>query len=208
MKTIDGDGKARTITNVLVIDELKCNLMSISALVNLGYEINFRKERAYVNLNGKLQFVAHRNGKLYEVIFQLYDDFAGVSGDLDGKISQNLVHFRMGHSNAFDMQKLISRQMVSGLKLTKIDTNAKFCESCVYGKQARTSFPRNRNARSNRILELIHTDVCGPMSESAWDGSRYFVTFTDDYSRASMIDCIERKSEVFEKFKEYVSMFR
>lgn len=36
--------------------------------------------------------------------------------------------------------------------------------------------------------------------------SKYFVTFTDDYSRASMVYCIQRKSEVLEKFKEFVTM--
>lgn len=53
---------------------------------------------------------------------------------------------------------------------------------------------------AQRILELIHTDVCGPMSQPAWDGSRYFVSFIDDFSRASMIYGIEKK------FIEYVAM--
>lgn len=207
VKTINGDCKTKTISNVLVIDDLKCNLLSINVLTNRGYTIDFRKECAYVMLDEKLQFIAHKNGRLYEVIFQLDDDFAGISGDqCDSKISQDLLHFRLGHLNVYDMHKLISRQMVSGLKPTKIDTNAKFCESCVYGKQTRTTFPPNKNSRSSRILELIHSDVSGPMSEPAWDGSEYFVTFTDDFSRASMVYCIKRKSDVFDKFKEYVSM--
>lgn len=67
-------------------------------------------------------------------------------------------------------------------------------------------FEQVKEPRSNRILELIHSDVCGPMSVPAHDGSRYFVTFTDNYSRASIIYCIKRKSEVFEKFKHYIAI--
>lgn len=59
--------------------------------------------------------------------------------------------------------------------------------------------------RTSRVLELIHTDVFGPVSEEAWDGSKYFVAFTDDFSSASIVYCMELKSEVFEKFKEFVA---
>lgn len=56
------------------------------------------------------------------------------------------------------------------------------------------------------MLELIHSDVCGPMKKAAYDGSLYFVTFTDDYSRASIVYCIKRKNKVTEKFKQFVAM--
>lgn len=104
------------------------------------------------------------------------------------------------------MKKSVSENMASGLDKVNVDTTDKFCESYVLGKQTKLPFSAKNVTRSNRVLELIHTDVYGPVSEAAYDGSRYFVTFTDDYSRASMIYCMERKSEVFEKFKEFVAM--
>lgn len=104
------------------------------------------------------------------------------------------------------MKKMISNQMVKGLEQVNVSTDSSFCESCVFGKQKRASFPKNKNARSSRILELIHSDVCGPMPTTAYDGSKYFVTFTDDFSRASMVYFIKKKSEVLEKFREYVAM--
>ena len=45
------------------------------------------------------------------------------------------------------------------------------------------------------MLEIIHIDVCGPMSVEARGGYRYFLTFTD----------LKHKSETFEKFKEFQS---
>jgi transposase InsO family protein len=56
--------------------------------------------------------------------------------------------------------------------------------------------------RENDLLDLIHSDVCGPMSIGARDGSRYFVTFTDDLSRYGYGYLMRHKSESFDKFKE------
>ena len=46
-------------------------------------------------------------------------------------------------------------------------------------------------------------NVCGPLSTQAKGGSEYFITFTDDYSRYSYVYLMRRKSETFEKFKEF-----
>ena len=53
------------------------------------------------------------------------------------------------------------------------------------------------------MLELIHSDVCGPMSIQARGGYEYFITFTDDYSRLGYVYLMKWKSEAFEKFKEF-----
>jgi Integrase core domain len=53
------------------------------------------------------------------------------------------------------------------------------------------------------LLALIHTDVCGPMNTYTRNGDRYFITFTDDYSRYSYVYLMRHKSESFEKFKEF-----
>ena len=57
--------------------------------------------------------------------------------------------------------------------------------------------------RAKEVLDLVHTDLCGPMSTSARGGYEYFITFTDDYSRYGYIYLMRHKSEAFEKFKEF-----
>ena len=52
-------------------------------------------------------------------------------------------------------------------------------------------------------LELVHTNVCGPINVQARSGYEYFITFTDDYSRYDYVYLIRHKSEALEKFKEY-----
>ena len=64
-----------------------------------------------------------------------------------------------------------------------------------------TGFPE----RASDLLELIHTDVCGPMSSIARGGFQYFITFTDDLSRYGYVYLMKHKSETFEKFKEFQS---
>src|SRR6266536_2395357 len=72
------------------------------------------------------------------------------------------------------------------------------------GKMTRTPFSGTVE-RANDLLEIIHTDVCGPVSVEAHGGYRYFLTFVDDLSRYGYIYLMKNKSETFERFKEFQS---
>ena len=76
------------------------------------------------------------------------------------------------------------------------------CESCLIGKMTKAPFKKSCK-RENDLFELIHTDVCGPLSTNARGGFQYFITFTDDFSRYGYVYLIKYKSESFEKFKEF-----
>ena len=76
------------------------------------------------------------------------------------------------------------------------------CESCLEGKVTKWSF-NAKGRRAQELLELVHTDVCGPMSTQAKGGYEYFITFIDDYSRYGYVYLMRQKSKTFEKFKEF-----
>ena len=57
--------------------------------------------------------------------------------------------------------------------------------------------------RATKKLELIHTNVCRPMSIQARGKYEYFITFTNDYSRYGYVYLMHHKSKAFEKFREY-----
>ena len=59
--------------------------------------------------------------------------------------------------------------------------------------------------RATDLLEIVHTDVCGPMSVEARGGYRYVLTLTDYLSRYGYVYLMKQKSEIFEKFKEFQS---
>jgi len=97
------------------------------------------------------------------------------------------------------LKKLISCKIVEGIKnltLSKVE----FCESCINGKLTRLPFKTRK--RSNNLLEIVYSDICGPITSVSYDNSRYFVTFIDDYSNFVCIYTIKKKSEVFNCYKE------
>ena len=100
--------------------------------------------------------------------------------------SADLWHQRLGHVNAKYLIDLSQREMVTGMKLPK-EAQLSFCEGCVEGKMHRQPFKSvGESHHSSRKLQLVHSDVCGPMDESL-GGKRYFVSFIDDYSRCCAV---------------------
>ena len=70
----------------------------------------------------------------------------------------------------------------------------------------RKPFKPLTHPQSKKKLELVHSDVCGPLQAELIGGSWYFVTFIDDYSRCVSVYFIKHKTEVFEKFKLFEAM--
>ena len=67
-------------------------------------------------------------------------------------------------------------------------------------------FQQRFGHRTKEHLEVVYSDVCGPMQVDSYGGNRYFVTFIDDFSRKLWIYLIKRKDEVFDVFKRFKSM--
>ncbi|KAA0046028.1 gag/pol protein [Cucumis melo var. makuwa] len=76
------------------------------------------------------------------------------------------------------------------------------CESCLKGKMTKRHFTE-KGYRAKEPLELIHSDLCGPMNVKVRGGLEYFISFIDDYSRYGYLYLMEHKFEALEKFKEY-----
>ena len=77
------------------------------------------------------------------------------------------------------------------------------CEGCLLGKQHRQSFPSGKAWRAKELLELVHTDICGPMRTPSLSNNRYFILFIDDYTGMTWVYFLREKSEVFKIFKKY-----
>jgi transposase InsO family protein len=81
------------------------------------------------------------------------------------------------------------------------------CRGCTLGKHAKVSFPSNEH-RSKVILDLVHSDVCGPMSVASITRSMYYVSFIDDFSRKTWIYFLKTKDEVFRRFQEFKALVK
>ena len=104
------------------------------------------------------------------------------------------------------MQKLSSNKLVTGLNLSNKPPERKPCDGCLMGKQHRLHFPKKSNNKSADLLDLIHSDVCGPMNVVSLGGARFFMTVIDDYSRYHSVVILKTKDEALDKFREFVNL--
>ena len=78
-----------------------------------------------------------------------------------------------------------------------------FCEGCAKGKLARKPFKAMGEVHSTEPLELVHSDVCRPMSTSSMSGMRYMITFVDDYSHNGAVYFMKNKSEALTCYQPF-----
>ena len=93
-----------------------------------------------------------------------------------------------------------------GQVLSEIHTAVDTCESCIMGKQHRKSFPKGVSWRASVFLELIHTDICGPMKTPSLGNQRYFLIFIDDFSSMTWVYFLKEKSEAFAAFEKFKAL--
>ena len=56
------------------------------------------------------------------------------------------------------------------------------CEHCLFGKQTQSTHKKG-TTRKIEWLQLVHSDVCGPMPMASMGGALYFVKFIDDFTQ-------------------------
>lgn len=115
-----------------------------------------------------------------------------------------LWHFRYGHLNFNGLRTLHQKEMVTGLPM--ITPPSKVCEDCVVGKQHRDQFPKGKAWRAHNLLDLVHSDICGPINPISNGKRKYFVSFIDDFSRKAWVYFLQEKSEAFNAFKSFKAL--
>ncbi|KAI5339806.1 hypothetical protein L3X38_019078 [Prunus dulcis] len=113
-------------------------------------------------------------------------------------------HKRLRHLNDRSIKLLEDQEMVHGLP--HLEKTSVVCEGCMLGKQHRDYFPSESTWRANFPLELVHTDICGPMQTESISGNRYFLLFTDNCTRMTWVYFIRNKSNAFKCFKKFKVM--
>jgi hypothetical protein len=117
----------------------------------------------------------------------------------DATSSNELWHIRLGHLHYKALSDL--QNMVCGMPSISLSKN-EICKGCMLGKNIKKAFSSSDN-RAQGILDLVHSDACGPMSSPSLSGCLYYVIFIDDYSRKCWMYFLKAKSDTFDKFKEY-----
>lgn len=239
---VDGVRVACSIDDVLFIENLKCNLFSISSIEKKGFRTVFVNSMVGIWRDDRQFIKGLRRNKLYEFEIEVnmkksqsiskgkefkHDPSIALNGRIEvikgtGPVSAvthrgrtsidtpttqilKLWHKRFGHLNQNSLKRLFIEDMVDGIG-DGVKGDLGVCEPCIFGKHCRRSFSKTGGLRSKRVLELIHSDVCGPLSPSSWDGKRYVLTFVDDYTHFTTVYIIANKSDVAQLFVQFSKM--
>ena len=200
-------GAKRNISpvNTAYVPDLRTNLLSVDKIIDSGFEVTFRKDRAeIVYKDGNVALRADRIADLYYIQEQK-DDASPMAIHPRSKVQSNdLWHRCFGPANMRDVSDVVRKNFMMGIRLENSDSILD-CNVCLRGKMSRTPFPK-KSFRKTETLDLIHTDVCGPIQVESLGRARYYVEFIDDNSRWCDVRFLKTKAEVFQATKEYIAL--
>lgn len=180
------------------------------ALINIDKTNEIRPEREStisreideIMFKGEIDLSTHDFGENEEVTRLI--KVGNKSSDLR-KDQGMLWHIRLGHMSLKYLIKL--QKLEPALKNVVFGNNILDCDICAFARLKRLPFTEKRT-QALKILELIHTDVMGPISPPSFTGQyRYIVSFIDDYSRFAVV-YIMKKNEVGDCFEMFLDSLR
>ena len=195
------DGVKRIIADVYFIPKLRSNIISLGQATEHGCEVLTRDNLLTLkDKDGRVIAKAQRSpNRLYKVHISKVDLVSCLQAATMS--ASSLWHARLGHIGRDSLAKMIKNELVIGIP--KVDVEKDTCSPCLRAKQIRRSFPQATNYRAGKLLELIHGDLCGPISPQTPSRRRYIFVLIDDYSRYMWSVLLNEKGEAFEKFKRF-----
>lgn len=192
------DDSSVVVNDILHIPRLSANLLSVYKMVLQGNTIVFDAYGCKIlDKNCKLLTIIKPENGVYKLKAPVEKCMIAKSGESNAM----LWHRRFGHLNYGTLRDVSNA--VNGAIVKGSDVHIKQCRVCALGKQHRESFPKSSETRTTKILELIHTDLCGPMKQKSLGGAKYMLTFTDDFSRKTFLYFLKEKWQVFKTFVDF-----
>ena len=193
------------LNETFFVPSLRRNLVSIFVLDKFCYSCSFgnNKFSLFQNSNwvgtGSLSYVD--NLYMLDTVASYHETLQlstrGVKRKLTNENSSSLWHKRLGHISKRRIERLVSDRILDFLDFAGFE----ICTNCIKGKQ--TNIRKFGVNRATNVLELIHTDICGPFPTVSWNGQQYFITLIDDFSRYGYLYLIHEKSQSLEVFKSF-----
>jgi hypothetical protein len=190
----NGNGKAH---DVLLADGLKYNFLSVSQMCDRGCEVVFTSKDCKINFVNSGQVVA-KGIRTYNNVYVLKEDREECH--LSKHDESWLWYRRIGHIKFDHLIKLKNLEAVNDLpRISKPQDSV--CKPCQVGNITRTQFKSKSCTSTNKPLQLVHMDLCGPSRQEGTGKENYFMLIIDDYSRLTWVAFLKEKDEAFEKFK-------
>ncbi|CDF39664.1 unnamed protein product [Chondrus crispus] len=175
---VNGRMEPCKLTDVLHVPDFAFSLLSVSRMTELGLKVGFENGKCMIRRGSTVVATATLVGELYVL------DIVSDIGSAHAATLQTW-HERFAHVHSQGIASMI-RDNANKINNTDNDCISEKCSACVYGKANRSVIPKERSSRRAYFcLDLVHSDVCGPLEVQSIGGAKYFITFIDDHSNWS-----------------------
>ena len=193
-------------TNVLYVPASCSSLFSVLYLtLHCHFTVCIEQDTTHLIRDNKIAFqvktVASNSAFLIGDTIPV-EEFASLSSATTLLLDWDLWHHCLCHHHLAGIRKLQSGNLVTGFKCDSQADPDPVCEACKAGKMHADPFPPS-SSRASRPLQLVHSDVDGPVKVSTHQGYHYWVTFIDDFSHFKSVYLLKQKSETFAAFKQF-----
>ena len=194
------------LTDVLLVPQLGGNLLSVAQVLDSGYNVGFTSVKC--KISGRAVFLeAKREGNLYYLPNPPKHEQAhlGLATNKSLPVSLEAWHRRFGHRTR-DQASIdyLSPRVSQFLNKGRggLAEERELYATCAAGRQHKEAATGTR-AKSKELLEIVHSDICGPMQVSTLTGEKYFITFIDEMSGRIAVTLLHRKNQALGAFKAY-----
>ncbi|SGZ30860.1 BQ5605_C046g12247 [Microbotryum silenes-dioicae] len=120
------------------------------------------------------------------------------------KVSLLTLHRRLAHLPVAQIKNIVQRGLVTGVAWVYSDQELRdfYCNACLASKAHALPFARSKSIASGR-LDLVHVDVA-QMPRPTFGGHRYMLVIIDDFSRKHWCILLALKSDVFPRLRDWI----
>ncbi|KAE8694951.1 hypothetical protein F3Y22_tig00110761pilonHSYRG00036 [Hibiscus syriacus] len=188
------------LQDVYHVTGMKKNLLSVAQLTSSGHYVLFGPQDVKVYRDVKISETPTMEGRHLESFYVMSAESAYVDRTRKNETS-DLWHMRLGHVSYSKLSVMVKKSMLKGLPQLDVRTYT-VCARRHYGKAHQLPYDESK-FKAKEPLELVHSDVFGPVKQQSISGMRYMVTFIDDFSRYVWVFFMKEKYDIFSKFKEF-----
>ncbi len=209
-----------TLCDVIYAPDLPCNLVSIGSMTDAGCSWMGIGEEFWIDNEDGVVATGYKFANNLYKLEMVHDD--GIYDDptdpepsytptplpptaLVARTTRTWYewHCALGHINKAQLKEVVTKNLVIGIDVDPLSDLDFDCTTCIEAKHTRRPFPQFSHHTSDRVGDLTHMDIWGPARTSSIHGNAYFISFTDDKSRNSIIFFLKLRSGALDRLQQY-----
>ena len=180
------------VYHVPIVKEM--GLISVDQLTEQGIKMEYTDDTAEFYKDGILIVLAEKCIRLFKLLQEERRRDFGLLVSRKDKRATDLWYHRLGHLHLPAVLKMCNTEAVDRMPCLQGNNNENRCTASLMGKMTCTPF-KPSTCRTNSPLELIHSDLCGPMQSRSLGGFRYFMLFVNNYTKFMTVYFLKSKDE-------------